>query len=123
MGNCAPQKESDKRDNDNNQNMYASMACISGNDKISSRYFGDSSHFRNWVLYSGLTCHMKLQVSDFIPGLLEDTDKYIEVADGHNVKVKKKVQVQIKMWDNNIDTFTAIFHNILLAPDLCDRLF
>ena len=43
----------------------------------------------NWVLYSGETCHMTPQVPDFVPGLLEDTDKYIEVADGHNVTAKK----------------------------------
>ena len=33
---------------------------------------------------------MKPQVSDFILGLLEDTDKYIEVADGHYVTDKQK---------------------------------
>ena len=36
---------------------------------------------------------------------------------------KQKGQVQIKMWDNNGDTFIAAFHNVLLAPDLCNRLF
>ena len=30
---------------------------------------------------------MTLHVSDFIPGLLEDTDKYIEAADGYYVTV------------------------------------
>ena len=33
---------------------------------------------------------MEPQVSDFIPGLLEDSDKYIEVADGHYVTEKQK---------------------------------
>ena len=32
---------------------------------------------------------MTPQVSDFIAGSLEDTDKYIEVADGHHVMAKK----------------------------------
>ena len=27
------------------------------------------------------------------------------------------------MCDNNGDTFIATLHNVLLAPDLCDRLF
>ena len=33
---------------------------------------------------------MKPQISDFIPGSLEYTDKYIEVADGNHVTAKKK---------------------------------
>ena len=68
------------------------MARISGNDESTSRYFGDSSHLTNWVLDSGEMCHMTPQVSDFIPGLLEDTDRHIEVADGHDVTAKQKVQ-------------------------------
>ena len=59
----------------------------------------------------------------FIPVSLEDTDKYIEVADGHNVTAKQKEQVQIKMCDDNGDPFIRMLHNVLLAPDLCDRLF
>ena len=77
----------------------------------------------NWVLYSGETCHMTPQVTDYVPGLLEDTDKYIEVADGHNVTAKKKLQVQIKMCNDNGDIFIATLHHILLAPDICNGLF
>ena len=66
---------------------------------------------------------MKPEVSDFIPGLLDDTDKHIEVADGHHVTAKQKLQVQIKMCNDNRYTFIATFHNVLLAPDLCNRLF
>ena len=65
---------------------------------------------------------MKPEVSDFIPTSLEDTDKYIEVADGHHVMVKQKGQVQIKMCDDNGKPFIATLHNLLLAPDLCNRL-
>ena len=36
---------------------------------------------------------MAPQVSDFIPGSSEDTNKYIEVADGNDVTAKKKGQV------------------------------
>ena len=96
---------------------------MSGNDKIASRYFGESSKLTYWILDSLETCHMTPQVSDFVPGLLEDTDKYIEVADANHVTAKQKGKVQIKMCDNNGDTFIATLHNVLLASDLCDRLF
>ena len=59
------------------------MASMSGNNESSSRYFGDSSYLNNWVLDSGATCYMTPQVLDFILRSLEDTDKYIEVSDGH----------------------------------------
>ena len=41
-GNRALQKESEIGDNENNQEIYASMAQMSGNDKSFSRNFGDS---------------------------------------------------------------------------------
>ena len=66
------------------------MARMYGNGESSSRYFSDSLQLINWILYSGATCHMIPQVSDFIPGLLEETDKYIEVADGNYITVKQK---------------------------------
>ena len=62
------------------------------------------------------------EVSDFISGSLEDKDKYIEVADGHHVTAKQKSQVQIKMCDDKGNPFIATLHNVLLAPDLCDKL-
>ena len=66
---------------------------------------------------------MTPEVSYFIAGLLEDTDKYIEVSDGHHVTAKQKGQVQIKMCNNNGKPFIAILHNVLLSLDLCDSLF
>ena len=99
------------------------MARMSYNDKCSSRYFGDSSKLTNWVLDSGATCHMKPYISGFIPGSLKDTYKHIEVADVHHATAKQKGQVQIKMCDDNGDNFIATFHNILLVPDICNRLF
>ena len=60
---------------------------------------------------------------DFITGLLEDTDKHIEVTDGHHVTAKQKGQVLIKMCNDKVDTFIATLHNVILALDLCDRLF
>ena len=62
-------------------------------------------------------------VSDSIPGSLEDTNKYIEVVDRHHVTAKQKYQVQIQMCNDNGNTFIATLHNVLLAPDLCDKFF
>ena len=66
---------------------------------------------------------MTPEISDFIPGLLEDTDKYIEVSDGHHVTTKQKRQAQNKRCDNNRDPFIATFHSVLLEPDPFDGLF
>ena len=99
------------------------MARISGNDECPSENYGDSSKLTNWILDYGATCHMTPEVSHFIPGSLEDPDKYIEVADGHQVTSKQKGQVQIKMCNGNGNPFIATLHNVLLAPDLYYRLF
>ena len=57
------------------------MARNSGNDECPNGNFGDSSKLTNCILDSGAMCHMTPEVSGFIPGLLEYTDKNIEVAD------------------------------------------
>ena len=79
---------------------------MSENDKCPSGHFGDSLQLTNYMLDSGSTCHLTLEVSDFISVLLEDTDKHIEVADGHHVMAKQKIQVKIQMCDNNGDTLS-----------------
>ena len=99
------------------------MAYISGNDKFPCGKFGDGSKMTNWILDSGATYHMTPQVSDFIPCSLEDTYKYIEVADRHHVTAKQNRKLRIKMCDHNEDHFIATLHNVLSAPGLCDRLF
>ena len=63
---------------------------------------------------------MTPEVSDFIPSLLEDTDKHIEVVEIHHVTAGGKVQVGIKMWDNHGDPSITTLHNVLLAPYLCN---
>ena len=93
------------------------------NYKRKSKRHGDSSQLTNWILDPGATCHMTPEVSDFIPVSLEDTDKYIEVADVHHVTAGKKDQVRVKMCDNNGKSVIATLHNVLLPPDLCGRLF
>ena len=66
---------------------------------------------------------MKPEVSNFIPGSLYNTDEHIELADVHHVTAKQKGQVRIYMYNDNGYPFIATLHNVLLAPDLCDRLF
>ena len=66
--------------------MYDNDECTSGN-------CGESFQLKNWILDSESTCHMTPEVSGFIPYLLEDTYKHIEVADGHHVMAKQKGQV------------------------------
>ena len=84
----------DNGKNNSDQKIYTSMASMSSNDECSSENYGDSSQFTNWILDSGATCHMTPTVSDFIPGSLEDTDKYIEVANGQYVTAEKKVKYE-----------------------------
>ena len=99
------------------------MAQLTGNEKSSSRYFGDIFQLTNWILDSGSTCHMTPQVSNFIPGSLKHTDKYIEVAGGYHITAKQKWPFQVKISDNNGNLSIATFYNVLLKPDICDRLF
>ena len=66
---------------------------------------------------------MAPEVSDFVLGSLEDTDKHIEVADGHDVTAKQKGEVRIDICKYHGDPFIATFYNVLLAPELCGRLF
>ena len=66
---------------------------------------------------------MTPEVTDFIPGSLEYTDKFIEDADGHHVTAKQKGSVRIQMCDDNGTKFVATLYNVLLASDLCNRLF
>ena len=64
----------------------------------------------DWILYSGATCHMTPDISDFIPGLLVETDKITGV-------------VQIKMRENNGKPIIATLNNVRLEPEFCNRLF
>ena len=97
----------DNSDYEDDHKVYASMARMSNDDVSKSKDYGDSSQLTNLILDSGATCHMTPEVTDFIPGSLEDTDKYIEVADGHHVTAKQKGSVRIQMFDNNGENFIA----------------
>ena len=99
------------------------MAHMYSNAEIPRRYFWDSLQLTNLVLDSGATCHMIPDILGFIPGSLVETDKYIEVTDGHFVTANQTREVQIKMCDCNGKPFFATLYNILFAPDLCGWLF
>ena len=78
----------DNGKDNNDHKIYASMAQLSSDDERKSVKYGDSSQLTNWILNQGATCHITLEVTYFIPGSLEDTDKYIEVVDRHHVREK-----------------------------------
>ena len=118
-GNCA----CDNSDDENDLKVYTSMAPMSNDAKRKIKDYDDSSQLTNCILDSGDTCNMTPAVTEFIPVSLEDTDKFIEVADEHNVTAKQKGSLLIQMCDDNGKTFVATLYNVLLAPDLCDKLF
>ena len=66
------------------------MAQMSNDDVSENKDYSNSSQLTNWILDSGATCHMTPEVTNFVLGSLEDTDKFIEVADRHHVTEKKK---------------------------------
>ena len=72
--------------------MYLWHVCLVMMN-VRMELFCDSSQLKNWILDSGATCHMTPEISDFIPGSLEDMDKHVEVADRHHVTEKQKGQV------------------------------
>ena len=77
----------------------------------------------NCILDSGTTYHMTPYVQDFIPGLLAEANKYIEVSDGNLVTAKQTGEAQIKMCENNGKPFIAMLYNLIFVPDSCDQLF
>ena len=65
------------------QKIYASMACMSSNAESPRRYFGDSSQLTYCILDSGATCLITPDILGFILISLVESDKHIEVPDGH----------------------------------------
>ena len=98
--------------------IYVSMVRMYPNAESTRICFGDSSQPNNWILDSGATCHMKPEISDFIPDLLVETEKYIEVEDGHLITGRQTGEVQIKFCGDNGKPFVATLYKVLLAPDL-----
>ena len=90
------------------------MARMSSDDKREGKDYGDSSQLTNCILDSGDTCDMMPEVTYFIPESLEDTDKFIEVADRHHVTAKQKVSVRIQICDDNR---THLWHECLVMTN------
>ena len=72
------------------------MARMSSDDKRESKDYGDSLQLTNWILDSGATCHMTPEVTDFIPGPLEDTDNSLKLRTDITSPRNKKVQCEYK---------------------------
>ena len=70
------------REKSKSHKIYASMAHEYSNVESPRRNYGDSSQLTDWILDSGVTCHITPDFSDFILGQLVETDKYIELAYG-----------------------------------------
>ena len=115
-----PENSTDKS---KSQKIYASMAHMSTNAKIPRINDGEIFQVTNSILDSGTTCHKTPEILEFIPGSLAKTDKYIVVADGNLIIEKQTGEGQIKILDINGKPFFPTIYNVLLAPDLCDRLF
>ena len=98
------------------------MERMSSNVESTRRNYRYSLQLTNWILDSGMTFHMTTDISDFIPGSLVETEKYIKVVDGNFIIGKQTGQVKIEMSDNNGKPFTATLYNVLLAPDLRNLL-
>ena len=66
---------------------------------------------------------MTPDISDFILGSLVETDKYTKVPDENFFAAKQTGKFQIEICDRNGKPFIALLYNMILVPDLCDRLF
>ena len=66
------------------------MARMYHNEEIPRKDFGDISQLNNSILDSSVTCHVTPDISYFTIGLLVETDKYIEVADGNFYQINKQ---------------------------------
>ena len=63
---------------------------------------------------------MTPDISDFISGLLVETDKYIEVSYRHFFTEKQTGEVQMKIQDKSGKPFITTLYNLLFATDFCN---
>ena len=98
------------------------MALMSTNAESPRRNYGDILQLTNYILDSGATCQMTPEILGFILGLLVETYKYVQVADGNLVTVKKTGELQIKIRYDYGKPFVATLYNLLLTPYLCDQM-
>ena len=76
------------------ENICDYMACVYTNEIIPGTDDEYSSQPSNFILDSGATCHMAPDISDFIPGALAGTDKYIEVTNENFVTAEKQDKIK-----------------------------
>ena len=95
----------DNGNNNSDHKIYVSMAHMYGNNQCPRRSFREILQLNYWILDYGEMCHMTPEVSYFIPGLLEYTDKHIEFADGHHVTTKKRIST-----NKNVQKSWRSFH-------------
>ena len=69
---------------------------MSSDDKRKNLKYGDSSQLTNWILDSEATYHMAPEVTDFIPGTLEDTDYTLKLWTDITSRRNKKVKYEYK---------------------------
>ena len=99
------------------------MARMYGNDEFLSEHFGDSSQLTNSILDYGETCHMTPEFSDLLQVHYKIRINILKLRTDITSQRRKKGQVRIKICDDNGDPFIATLHIVLLAPDLCEKLF
>ena len=93
----------DNSKNNSDQKIYAFMTRMYGNGECPSGNSCDGSQLTNWILDSGATCHITPEVSDFIPGLLEDTENTLKLRTDITLQRNKKVK-----YENKCATITEI---------------
>ena len=65
------------------------MAHMYTNEETPRKDYGERLQLTNYILDAGATCHMTPEISDFIPGLLVETDEYVEIS-GNLVTAKQQ---------------------------------
>ena len=55
--------------------IYVFMVLMSSNAEIPRSDYVDSLQLTNWILYSGVSCHMTPEISEFMLGSLVKREK------------------------------------------------
>ena len=91
-GDCA----CDNGEDENDHKIYTYMARMSSDEEREIKEYGDSLQLTNWILDSGEMCHMTPEVTEFIPGSLEDTENSLKLRTDIKSRRNKKVQYLYK---------------------------
>ena len=96
------------------------MALMSYNVKCPRRDFGYISQMTTCVLGLSFNFSHDTRNFGFLPGLLVEMYKYIEVAYGNFFTEKQTGETQIKMRGDNIKRFIDMLYNVLFVSEFCD---